>query len=111
MEKVVFADSWQPIFVELGLKSFDDFFGYRGGKIVDKNNKRDVYLVKRKLRGKYTIAFLKILSFLQTRASSSDTRTDTDQSKRHSAENRIKICLYRQHIDRKYRKHLLPKMQ
>lgn len=42
MEKVVFADSWQPVFAEFGLTSFDDFFRYRGAETIGKNNKRDV---------------------------------------------------------------------
>lgn len=42
MEKVVFADSWQPIFAESDLRSFDDFFYYSKGRRINKKNKRDV---------------------------------------------------------------------
>jgi len=42
MERITFADSYQPIFAEAGFRSFDDFFNYDGGKRVNKNNKRQV---------------------------------------------------------------------
>ncbi len=40
--KVVFADSWDGFFDKFDFKSFDDFFDYSGGKIINKNNKRTV---------------------------------------------------------------------
>jgi hypothetical protein len=40
--KVVFADSWDGFFDKFNFKSFDDFFDYSGGKIINKNNKRNV---------------------------------------------------------------------
>jgi hypothetical protein len=40
--KVVFADSWDVFFDKFDFKSFDDFFDYSGGKIINKNNKRNV---------------------------------------------------------------------
>jgi len=43
--KIVFADSWQGFFAKFGLRSFDDFFDYSDGKIVDKNNKRNVSIL------------------------------------------------------------------
>lgn len=45
VEKIVFADSWQEVFAEFGLKSFDDFFGYCGGQQINKNTKRDVSIL------------------------------------------------------------------
>ncbi len=42
MENVVFADSWQPVFADFGLKSFDDFFDYRSRQPIEKNSRRDV---------------------------------------------------------------------
>lgn len=45
MENIVFADSWQPVFAGFGLKSFDDFFDYRGAEIIGKNNKRDISIL------------------------------------------------------------------
>ena len=40
--KVVFADPWDGFFDTFATKSFDDFFDYSGGKIINKNNKRNV---------------------------------------------------------------------
>lgn len=40
--EVVFADTWDIFFDKFGFKSFDDFFEYSEGKIINKNNKRDV---------------------------------------------------------------------
>ena len=45
MERIVFADFWQPVFAEFGLKSFGDFFDYSGGQQTNKNNKRDVSIL------------------------------------------------------------------
>jgi len=42
VEKIVFADCWQPTFAEFGLRSFDDFFYYSKGRRINKKNKRDV---------------------------------------------------------------------
>jgi len=42
VEKIVFADNWQKFFAEFGLKSFDDFFYYSRGNIINKNKKREV---------------------------------------------------------------------
>jgi len=42
MEKIVFAKSWQGGFAGFGLESFSDFFNFAGGKIINKNTKRDV---------------------------------------------------------------------
>jgi len=45
VERIVFADSWQPVFDEFGLRSFDDFFTFPGGERINKNNKRDVTIL------------------------------------------------------------------
>jgi len=45
VERVVFAESWQPVFAGFGLKSFDDFFYFSGGKKINKNKKRDVSIL------------------------------------------------------------------
>lgn len=42
MTKILFTDGWQTKFEQAGLSSFDDFFNYAGGKIVNQNTKRDV---------------------------------------------------------------------
>lgn len=42
MDQVVFADQWQEYFGKFGLREFDDFYGYEGGKIVNVNTKRNV---------------------------------------------------------------------
>lgn len=41
-DKVVFADAWQQFFSEFNLTSFNDFFKYSSGQIVNINGKRDV---------------------------------------------------------------------
>lgn len=46
MKRVFFEESWVRFFVEFKLKLFDDFFHYRGGETIDKNNKRDVVTFK-----------------------------------------------------------------
>lgn len=45
MDKVVFADPWQGFFAEAGLNSFDDFFSYAGGEMINKNERRDVCIL------------------------------------------------------------------
>ena len=42
MEKIVFADSWEGYFSDLGLKTFDDFYNYGDAIAVNKNRKRNV---------------------------------------------------------------------
>ena len=42
MEKIVFAETWQKFFAKFGLESFDDFFDYSQGQIINKNAKRNV---------------------------------------------------------------------
>ncbi len=42
MEKVIFTDSWERFFVEFGLKTFEDFYDYKDGEIVNKNYRRNV---------------------------------------------------------------------
>ena len=42
MKNIVFAGSWRDYFANLSLSSFDDFFYYSAGRVINKNNKRDV---------------------------------------------------------------------
>ncbi|MDI6450641.1 lipopolysaccharide kinase InaA family protein [Anaerobaca lacustris] len=42
MDKVVFAESWEPYFAALGLRTFDDFYDYPETLTVNRNRKRDV---------------------------------------------------------------------
>jgi len=42
MDKIVFADSWEPYFAGLGLKTFDDFYEYADANTVGKNHRRNV---------------------------------------------------------------------
>lgn len=42
MDKIVFADSWEPYFADLGLRTFDDFYDYAETTTVDKNHRRNV---------------------------------------------------------------------
>jgi len=46
MKRVVFTDSWKGFFASFSLNSFDDFFRYTAGRIINKNNKRDVSILK-----------------------------------------------------------------
>lgn len=59
MQKVIFANSFEPFFAELGLKSFDDFFNYSGGQTVNKNNKRDVQRLTFQSEGQTRIFYIK----------------------------------------------------
>lgn len=45
MEEIVFANSYKQTFAEFGLSSFEDFFNYAGGKLINKNTKRDVQML------------------------------------------------------------------
>ncbi len=42
MDKVVFAESWEPYFARLGLRTFDDFYNYPDTVTVNRNERRDV---------------------------------------------------------------------
>ncbi|HPS56201.1 MAG TPA: lipopolysaccharide kinase InaA family protein [Sedimentisphaerales bacterium] len=42
MEDVIFSESWKAYFEKSGLKTFNDFFKYDKGTVVDKNSRRDV---------------------------------------------------------------------
>jgi len=42
MDKIAFADSWEPYFTNLGLTTFDDFYDYTDTATVNKNQKRNV---------------------------------------------------------------------
>jgi len=46
VKRIFFEESWARFFAGFGLKSFDDFFQYRGGQTIGKNNKRDVVTFK-----------------------------------------------------------------
>jgi len=43
VERVFFAESWRAFFSEVGLESFDDFYDYRGGVKIGRNERRSVY--------------------------------------------------------------------
>lgn len=59
MLKMVFANSWQPVFAESGFKSFDDFFDYPDAKRSGKNNKRDVQILTLGNEPNHKVFFLK----------------------------------------------------
>lgn len=42
MDKVVFAESWERYFADLGLRAFDDFYDYPETITVNQNGKRNV---------------------------------------------------------------------
>jgi len=39
---ITFIDTWQSYFASHNLKSFDDFFSYNHGRLIDKNSRRNV---------------------------------------------------------------------
>ena len=43
MDRIVFADSWQPRLAELGLRTFDDFYRIDEGTAIGANQKRNVH--------------------------------------------------------------------
>lgn len=45
MEKVVFAESWQQVFADFGLGTFEDFFNYPYERKINMRKKRDVQLL------------------------------------------------------------------
>lgn len=45
MIKIKFANGWEEVFKNSGLKSFKDFFSYSAGKLINENKKRDVVLM------------------------------------------------------------------
>ena len=45
MKRVIFENWWEVFCGGHGLKNFDDFFGFSGGKIINKNNRRDVTII------------------------------------------------------------------
>ena len=59
MQEVIFTNSFEPFFAELGLRSFDDFFNYSGGQTVNKNNKRDVQRLAFESDGQTRIFYIK----------------------------------------------------
>ncbi|MBN2512743.1 MAG: hypothetical protein JXB18_07380 [Sedimentisphaerales bacterium] len=44
MERITYANSWQPFFKEAGLRTFDDFFQRFEGTQINKNTKRSVVM-------------------------------------------------------------------
>jgi hypothetical protein len=50
MEKVVFADCWQQILADNGLKTFDDIYDCDNSQRINKNNKRNVSILRLKTR-------------------------------------------------------------
>jgi len=59
VEKITFADSWQRVFAEFGLKSFQDFFNYSSGPLINKNSKRDVRMITFSYNKSCRVFFLK----------------------------------------------------
>jgi hypothetical protein len=44
MERINYANTWQPFFEEAGLRTFDDFFQRFEGTQINKNTKRSVVM-------------------------------------------------------------------
>jgi len=59
MEKVVFADCWQQILADNGLKTFDDIYDCDNSQRINKNNKRNVSILRLKTREGEKKFFLK----------------------------------------------------
>ena len=59
MGRVVFEGAWQQFFGKFGLKSFDDFFMFSGGRIINKNHKRDVRVLTLGENGDGKVFFMK----------------------------------------------------
>ncbi len=59
MKKVEFTQNWQNIFSQQGLIAFSDFFEKINGKIVNKNNKRDVILFEMQVGSQSREFFIK----------------------------------------------------
>ena len=50
MKSVIFVGNWRDYFTGFSLNSFDDFFYYGDGRIINKNNKRDVSVLSLPIR-------------------------------------------------------------
>lgn len=59
MEKISFADGWESIFDENGLKSFNDFYDYRDKTCLNRNRKRNVSVLRLKVSGKERVFYMK----------------------------------------------------
>lgn len=59
MDQVVFADKWQEYFGKLGLREFDDFYGYEDGKIVNVNTKRNVCMLRLGAESEQEVFYMK----------------------------------------------------
>lgn len=59
MERVIFADQWQSILAENGLRSFDNFYEYSDKKCINKNQKRNVNILRLKVNGQEKNFFMK----------------------------------------------------
>lgn len=59
MERIHYANAWQPFFEEAGLRSFDDFFLRFEGTQINKNTKRSVVMRTFKQAGGTKTLFMK----------------------------------------------------
>jgi hypothetical protein len=59
MKRVIFADSWKSILAENGLRSFDDFYDYKGKKRINKSAKRGVSVLRLKVNGEEKNFYMK----------------------------------------------------
>lgn len=59
MEKVVFADLWQQVLADNGLKTFDDIYNCDNSRRINKNNKRNVSVLRLKTNDGEKKFFLK----------------------------------------------------
>lgn len=46
MQKIKFAKGWADVFADLDLQSFDDFFNYNDGQIINRNSRRNVTFMR-----------------------------------------------------------------
>jgi len=59
MIKVKFTKGWAHVFKNSGLESFDDFFNYSTGRVINKNKKRDVVEMTLTVDGEQKEFFMK----------------------------------------------------
>lgn len=59
MERIDYANSWQPFFEQAGLRTFDDFFLQFGGSQINKNAKRSVVMRTFERPGETKTLFMK----------------------------------------------------
>jgi tRNA A-37 threonylcarbamoyl transferase component Bud32 len=63
LERVVFADGWQEVFSDSGYKTFNSFFKYNSGEIINEKGKRNVQSLTIRRQGAATTVFVKRFNY------------------------------------------------